>query len=190
LSAPWGKEAGHGACAGWRARGGDLGWRERAAEQAAGREQEEDAREGESWGTGRRAAELEQSRLHGRGPGPLGEIRAGEERRESFPARSRPGMEFHGADYSARWRKVPARCGHGELGAPYRGRASSLGRRGAGRPGVEPEGRGYGKGEAPGRTSAAMGAGELAAGHSAIEQARLGVEERKSWATESSLPRA
>jgi hypothetical protein len=70
------------------------------------------------------------------------------------------------------------------------GRASSLGRRGAGRPGVEPEGRGYGKGEAPGRTSAAMGAGELAAGHSAIEQARLGVEERKSWATESSLPRA
>jgi hypothetical protein len=42
------------------------------------------------------------------------------------------------------------------------------------------EGRGYGKGEAPGRTSAAMEAGELAAGHSATEQTRLGLKRGKA----------
>jgi hypothetical protein len=47
----------------------------------------------------------------------VGRDKAEEERHKSFPARSRPGMEFHGADCSARWRKFPARCGSEELRA-------------------------------------------------------------------------
>jgi hypothetical protein len=42
--------------------------------------------------------------------------------------------------------------------------------------GVEPEGRGAGRSAR--RTSAAMGAGKLAAGRSTIEQARPGKQER------------